>query len=159
MPPAICDTPHATCCLPNAANHTLPASHLPVPGFCNSASLLIEHAGAYMGAYSQERLGVSSILRVYLQATQRCTWVRTRRCSWEWLESLLRSIKSSRLGVCHRVRLGACERACPGLYFRTYSEEYLGVYLEFTWERPESVSQAGWKCTVECNQECTSECT
>ena len=61
--------------------------------------------------------------------------------------------------MCHLVQLGASWRACPGVYLRTYSEEYLGAYLEFTWERFESVSQAGWECTVECNQECASERT
>jgi hypothetical protein len=36
-------------------------------------------------------------------------------------------------------------------------------YLECTWERRESllesVSQASWKCAIECNWEHTSECT
>jgi len=48
--------------------HPPPASCLPVPGACNLASLWIEHTGAYMGAYSQVRLGVSCLLRVYLGA-------------------------------------------------------------------------------------------
>ena len=121
-PPATWHLPHATCHMPpaarhpqNYARHMPPASHLAVPGACNSASLWIEHAGAYMEAYSQVRLRVSSHLRVYLRATRRCTWVRTRRCSWECLESLLGSIQSSRLAVCHRVQLGVYLRACSGV--------------------------------------------
>jgi len=77
-----------------------PASHLPVPGACNSASLWIEHQGAYMGAYSQVRLGVSCLLRVYLGA---CSGVYLRTYSevylggyseftWKRLESLLGSV-------------------------------------------------------------------
>jgi len=51
-------TLHTTCHPPNTTHHMPPASRLPVPGVCNSASLWIEHAGVYMGAYSQVRLGV-----------------------------------------------------------------------------------------------------
>jgi len=54
------------------------------------------------------------------------------------LECLLGSVKSSRLGVCHRVHLRASVRASPGVYLRTYVEVYLGAY-----------SQAGWECTIE----------
>jgi len=61
-------TLHAACHPPNTACQMPPASCLPVPGVCNSASLWIEHAGAYMGAYSQTSLGVSCCLRVYLGA-------------------------------------------------------------------------------------------
>jgi len=102
-------------CPPSATHCTPHPSCLPVPGFCNSASLWIEHVGAYMGAYSQVRLGVSCLLRVYLRATRRCTWVRTRRCSWEYLESLFGSISSSRLGACHRAQLGVYLRPCSGV--------------------------------------------
>jgi len=61
--------------------------------------------------------------------------------------------------VCHRVQLGASLRPCPGVYWRTYSEVYLGAYSECTWERLESllesVSQAGWECAIESNWERT----
>ena len=86
-------------------------------------------------------------------------WTATQRWTWECLESLLGSVESSRPGVCHRVQLGGSLRSCPGVYWRTYSEVYVGAYSECTWERLESVSQAGWECTSECNQECNSERT
>jgi hypothetical protein len=38
--------------------HLPPRTCLPVPGTCNSATVWIEHPGAYMGAYSQARLEV-----------------------------------------------------------------------------------------------------
>jgi len=68
LPPVTRHTLHAARHPPNTARHMPPASCLSVPGICNSASLWIEHAGAYMGAYSQVRLGASSLLRVYLGA-------------------------------------------------------------------------------------------
>ena len=46
--------------------HPTPTTCLPVLGACNSGSLWIVHPGAYMGAYSQVRLGVSCLWRVYL---------------------------------------------------------------------------------------------
>jgi len=62
-----CTLPAA--CLPWITTHYMPSgSHLPVPGVCNSASLWIEHAGAYMEACSQVRLRVSSTWSVYLGA-------------------------------------------------------------------------------------------
>jgi len=64
--PATRYTPHATCCPPNSAYQTPPGSCLPVPSICNSASLWIKYTGANMGAYSQVRLAVSCLLRVYL---------------------------------------------------------------------------------------------
>ena len=36
--------------------------------------------------------------------------------------------------MCHRVQVRASLGACPGVYLRTYSEVYLGVYSECTWE-------------------------
>ena len=60
-------------CPPCATHHTPHASHLPVPGLYNSASLRIEHAGAYMEPESSEIASVfplasvlASHLKVYL---------------------------------------------------------------------------------------------
>jgi len=65
--------------------------------------------------------------------------------------------------VYHRVQVEASLGACPGVYLKTNSKVYLGVYSQCTWNRLEclvgSISQAGWACTIECNQECTSERT
>jgi len=38
------------------------ATHLPVPGACNSASVWIEHPGVYIGASSQVPLPLESVL-------------------------------------------------------------------------------------------------
>ena len=64
---------------------------------------------AYLGAYSQ----------VGWEGAIECNWERPsehgRECTWERLESLLGSVQSSRLGVCHRVQLGVYLRACSGV--------------------------------------------
>jgi uncharacterized membrane protein YeaQ/YmgE (transglycosylase-associated protein family) len=112
-----------------------PASFLPVPGACNwahpipgiwkSASLSIKYAGMYMGAYSQVRLGVSSLLGVYLRMYSEVYLGAYFECAWEWI--------SSRLRVCHRVQLGVYLGVWLGLCLRTS--------CELTWER--TVKQAG----------------
>jgi len=199
-----------------------PATRLPVPGACNTASLWIGYGEACMGVYSQVRLGVSCIWRVYLgvcsgvclraswelawvrtvkQAVRvpssaigsvrekhawECTWERAQRCAWERTWSVFGSVWRADFGaysqadchcviecdweciwervrdyawVCHQVQMGASGRLCNGVYLITYSEVYLGAYLDCTWECLESVSQAGWECAIVCNQECTSERT
>jgi len=52
------------CHLPASSGLSSHAIHLRVSGSCNSASLSIEHPGAYMGDYSQVRLEVSCLWRV-----------------------------------------------------------------------------------------------
>jgi hypothetical protein len=76
---------------PITARHMPPATRLLVCGISNSASLWIEHAGAYMEAYSHVRFPLASVLG---------------------------SIKPSRMGVCHRVQLGAYWKLYMGLYLR-----------------------------------------
>jgi hypothetical protein len=44
-----------------------PTTCLLVPGWCNSCCLFMKRPEAYMGVYSQVRLGVSCILRVNLE--------------------------------------------------------------------------------------------
>ena len=61
-------------------------------------------------------------------------------CSWECLESLLGSVQSSRLGVCHRVQLGV--ESVLGSVLGSLLRAYMGAY-----------SQAGWGCAIECNWE------
>jgi len=56
------------CHQPPTTHYPPPASRLLVPGACSSASLWTEHTGAYMGAYSQVRLGVSCLWRFNLGA-------------------------------------------------------------------------------------------
>jgi hypothetical protein len=68
LPPAARHMAHAARRPPNTASYTPLASRLPVPGVCHYASLWIEHAETYMGAYSQVRLAVSTLLRLYLGA-------------------------------------------------------------------------------------------
>ena len=128
LPTSWFQPPYATC-------HPPPATPLLVPGTCNSASIWIEHPGAYMKAYSQVRLGM-------------CL-----RAAWE----LTGSVQSSRLGVCHRVQLGALLRACAGVYW--------DCTRRCAWEHTRSVlgsvlraylavyRQAGWECVIECNWE------
>ena len=92
------------------------------------------------------RAGSVMNLRTYSEVYLGAYSVCTREC----LESLLGSVQSSRLGVCHRVQLGASLRACSRVYLRTYSEVYLGASCVLTWER--IVKQAG--SVIECNWEC-----
>jgi hypothetical protein len=116
LPPATRQTPHAARRPPNTTRHTPPASRLPVPGICNSASLWIEHAEAYMGAYSQASLGVSCRLRVYL--TKQAGSVSSSAIG-SVLESVLRSVLQSVL----RAYLGA------------YSQPGWKCAFECNWER------------------------
>jgi len=50
---------------------------------------------------------IESVLRVYLGAYSEACWEYAIECNWVHLESLLGSVQSSRLGVCHRVQLRA----------------------------------------------------
>jgi len=50
---------------------------------------------------------IGSVLRVYLGTYSQAGWECAIECNGERLESLVGSVQSSRLGVCHRVRLGA----------------------------------------------------
>jgi hypothetical protein len=62
--------------------------------------------------------------------------------------SLLGSVQSSRLGVCHRVQLGV--ESVLGSVHESVLRAYLGAY-----------SQAGWECVIECNWElraCSEVC-
>ena len=73
--------------------------------------------------------------------------------------------------MCHWVHLGAFWRACSGVYLRTYTELYLGVVREHTWEhmsnrlgvchqeKLRTYSQAGWECAIECIQKITLDYT
>jgi hypothetical protein len=51
-----------------------------------------------------------------IECNWECPSEHARECAWELLESLLGSVQSCRLGVCHREQLGASLRACPGVY-------------------------------------------
>jgi hypothetical protein len=55
--------------------------------------------------------------------------------------------------------IGRVIESTPGSVLENILGGVLGTYSECTWERLESVSQAGWVCTIECNQECISERT
>jgi len=71
------------------------------------------------------------------------------RVCWECLESLLGSIESSRLGVCHQVQLGVYLRASWELIWECkssrlgecYREQWGECAIESNWER--TVEQAG----------------
>jgi len=115
-------------CLPPLASHLLPpASHLPVPSSCNLPSLWIEYAGANIWVYSQVRLGVTCLLRVYLAASWECTWERTVKQAGRVSSSAIGTVLESMLW-----RL-----------IESVLRAYLGAY-----------SQEGWQCAIESNWEC-----
>jgi len=64
-----------------------------------------------IGSVLESMLGsvLESVLRAYLGAYSPAGWECAIECN-----------------------LGVSWRACPGVYLRTYSEEYLGAYLEYT---------------------------
>jgi len=145
---------------PPATRHPPPATrYLPPGAWRLPLSKSLDRAlGAYMGAYSQVRLGVSCLLRVYLGA---CSGV-CLSASWEHLESLFGSVQSSTVGVCHRVQLGASLRAWLGVYLRTYSEVYFGASWELTWECTNKQAcnwEHPWEYARECTWELTQRCT
>jgi len=75
-----------------------PATHLLVPGPSNSTSPWIEHPGVEKGAYSQEWLGVSCLLRVYLGACSG-VWLRESwELIWKCTVKQARSVPSSAIG-------------------------------------------------------------
>jgi len=102
-----------------------------------------ERLGSVLGCVLGGILG--SVLRAYLAAYSQagwefaikckweCTWEHARECNWERLESILGTVKSSRLRVCHRVQFGVYLRACSGVGLR--------ASWELTWEH--IVKQAG----------------
>jgi len=78
---------------------------------------------------------IESVLRAYLGVYSQAGWEYAIECNWECLESLLRNVQSSRLGVrrClqwrasgdltwkHKSsRLGVYNRVQSGVYFRAY---------------------------------------
>jgi len=81
-----------------------------------------------IGSVFESVLGsvLASILWTYLgaysQAGWECIWECAWECAWERLESLLGSVQSSRLEVCHPVQLGVYLRAYSGVCLRASSE-------------------------------------
>ena len=77
-----------------------------------------------------------SVLRLYSEVY----FGAYSECGWECLGSVLGSVQSIRLGVCHRVQLGV--ENVLGSVLESVLRAYLGAY-----------SQAGWECAIECNWE------
>jgi len=109
-----------------------PATRHPVPGACNSAGLWIEHPGADMGAYSQVRLRVSCLWRVYLglcsgvslRASWELTWERTVKQAGSVSSSAIRSVLCEHARECTWERTRRCTwegiRSVLGCILRAY---------------------------------------
>lgn len=61
-------------------------------------------------------------------------------CTLEHLESLLGSVYSSRMEMCHEVQLGEYLRVFSGVCLRAYFGDY---------------SQIDWECVTKCNWKCS----
>jgi len=72
-----------------------------VLGTCHSASLWTEHLGAYMGAYSQARLGVhcKACSAVCLRASWELTWKYTVKQAGSVLSSAIGSVLKAHFGM------------------------------------------------------------
>jgi len=123
--------------------HPPPATCLPVPGTCNSASLWIEHPGAYMGAYSQVRLGVyfKACSGVSLRASWELTWERTVKQAGSMASSAIGSVLRAYLGTYSRAGWECAIECNWECHLKACSGVYLRASWELTWER--TVKQAG----------------
>jgi len=97
-----------------------PPTRLLVPGPCNSAILWIEHPGAYLGTYSQVRMEVSCLLRVYLRACSGVCLRASWELSWEHTVEQARSAPSSAI-----VRV---LESMPESMLQSFLRAYVGAY-------------------------------
>ena len=90
-----------------------PATPLSEPGTCHSASLLIQREAAYMEAYIKVILGVSCLLRVYLEVCLGVSFRASCEHTWKHRDKQARSVLLSAIkSVLESLRQSISESGC-----------------------------------------------
>jgi hypothetical protein len=107
--------------LPASSGLTSPTNRLLVPGTWNRAPLSIKHPGAYMGTYSQLRLRVSCLWRVWWRVCTGVYWRASLEITLEHIVKQDGSVASSAIGSVFECVLGSVLESVWRAYLEAYS--------------------------------------